>query len=624
MGLERNSKNVVGVNFRVDKSYLTSLGDVKGWFERVPHEKLAFDTETTDLNYSKLDCVGMSFCNGIDACYLDLTLYSDKDTLCFLKSQFETEIKKLIMHNSAFDLKVLWKLGIRNVTENIFCTMTAAQLLDENNSCALKDLAQRILGVKEVKTFKEASAKGMNTKEFYDYGMNDAIWTWQLHKIQNKQLYEQNLNKLFFEAEMPFQFVLRDMEINGILIDRKAADDLTKTVAEDIHNLESQMLKSIGMDWIIIKDLFGGIYYESPINFGSPKQLVDLITNKLGLEITVLTDNSNPSVGAESIQKLKGQHPFIDLLEKYAVATGMYEGFLDPLPGRINIDGRIRSSFGRTKTGRLRSSNPNLQNLPNPNPIYPIDFRGCVIAPEGKTLIVADYSGQELRVLAEVSQDKNMINAFLKDKDLHLATANKVFKLGIPEECLYRSHSDYLGYRKKYKNERHIGKNGINFPIVYGTTPYGRAKDLNISEKLAEEYINGFFELYPDIKKAIEKCGKILKFQHYVTTLAGRRRRFPGHLTAKNFRQAFNFLIQGYSADMIAIAAGKIRKLALSNPWCELKIILIVHDEIVMEVNEEYAETILYSIKYAMENAVKLSMPLIVDIGIGANYSEAK
>ena len=606
------------------KSYLTSLEDVQGWFERVPHEKLSFDTETTDLNYFKLDCVGMSFCNGTDACYLDLTLYSDKDTIDFLKSQFETEIKKLVLHNACFDLKVLWKLGIRNVTENIFCTMTAAQLLDENKSCALKKLAQRILNIPDVKTFKQASNRGTNTKEFYDYGMNDAIWTWQLHKIQNKQLYEQNLNKLFFDIEMPFQFVLRDLAIDGILIDGAVIDDLTIKLIENIRKFQTDMLDSIGKKWIVIEDLFGDFHYNSPINFNSSQQLVDIMTNKLGLEITELTDKGNPSTGAESIQKLRGQHPFIDLLEKYRIANKMYSSFVEPLPRHIDGDERVRTSFGRTTTGRLRSSDPNLQQLPNVNPLYPIDFRKCVIAPEGKTLIVADYSGQELRVLAEVSHDKNMINAFLKGKDLHLATANKVFKLGIPEECLYTSHPDYLEYRKKYKDKRHIGKNGINFPIVYGTTPYGRAKDLNISEELAEEYIDGFFELYPDIKKAIERCGETLKFQHYVTTLAGRRRRFPGQLVSKNFRQAFNFLIQGYSADMVVSAAVRIRRLVIKNPIWHLKMVLTVHDELVMEVDKDWAEVAAKSVKYEMEHAVKLSMPLIADIGIGINYSGAK
>jgi len=195
---------------------LKTVEEVRDYFNNRDFRVTSFDTETTDLNYYMLEMVGCSFCNGQDACYIDL--YEDKSRIItFLRKLFSDNIEFLVMQNAPFDLKVLHKEGITKVTHNIFCTMTASHLIDENREKGLKELAKRYL--KEVPiTYKEAVSEGFQSEKFYTYATNDAIWTWELHKILNKKLYELGMNRLFFEVEMPFQFVIMDMSINGVLV----------------------------------------------------------------------------------------------------------------------------------------------------------------------------------------------------------------------------------------------------------------------------------------------------------------------------------------------------------------------------------------------------------------------
>jgi len=251
-----------------------------------------------------------------------------------------------------------------------------------------------------------------------------------------------------------------------------------------------------------------------------------------------------------------------------------------------------------------------------------VDVRSFIIAPEGKVLLCGDYAGQELRVLAHVAQEPTMIAAFLKNQDVHLLLANDFYDLGIPEEYITTTHPEYNSIISKFKPQRNDIKT-VNFGLAYGKTKYGFAADFGWSVPKAEQFIAKYFERFPQIKTAIDKCNELVKKQKAIRNLTGRIRRFD-HVDDKVLRQAFNFCIQGASADMMKKAAVDTFYLCQKHPEWDCKFILSVHDELVYEVNDEYKDIALTEIKYTMEHAVELCVPMIVDINYGLNYSIAK
>lgn len=249
------------------------------------------------------------------------------------------------------------------------------------------------------------------------------------------------------------------------------------------------------------------------------------------------------------------------------------------------------------------------------------NFRNLFIAPKGKVFIKADFDNQELRVCAHVCQDGTMIAALKQNKDLHLTTANVCFDLNIPEPELYKTHPEYNGQREKYKDERYIGKNGVNFPILYGSTPWGVATRLGKNEEDVKKWFWAFFKLYPKVQKKINETRFKVQNHQPIITMFGRKRRldFTGN---RAFRQAFNFLIQSACADILRIAMNNVRVWSLKYPTIDIKPVLTVHDEIVYEVDEKYASWVSKEIKNIMENGVKLSVPLKVDIKLCKKYGE--
>lgn len=615
----------------LEKSYITTLVDFKVWVKGIKSDKLSLDTETTDTNYYKLDIMGFSFCDGQRACYVNVWENPERDSILdFLRDSlaWQPAFQKLIFHGAPFDLKVLHKIGCKRITPNIFCTMTAAHLINENMKKGLKCLAKKYLDVKEPLTYAQASRYGFSSPEFINYATNDAIWTWKLHEIFNRKLQQQKLDKLFHEIEMPFQFVLMDLAINGVLIDRIEFDIIAQKVVKDISDMEFQLRDAAGIPYQKQGNLFTEeMEVLSGVNMNSSDQLVKIVTEKLGLEITERTKGSKPkpSIAKATRMRLKNEHPFIEILDRYKTAINLHQKFMRPFPAYINSDGRVRAGFHNTVavTGRMSVSKPPLHQLPKINEDYPVDFRGTIIAPPGKSILACDYDGQELRGLTQVSKDSGLIECFNNGKDVHLETTNEIFKLNIPDKELYKTHKKFKKHKKNFKVKRDEAKNCVVFPIIYGTTAYGVSKSLNISEEEAQGFIDGFLDLYPDVRRAIERCSNFLRNHKYVYTFTGRRRRLYD-LTPKAYRQAFNFLIQGYCADMIRLASTNVRNLGLKHPEWGLKIILIVHDELVLEIKDEYIEEARPLVKEAMESAVKLVIPLIVEIGVGKKYSDAK
>lgn len=602
------------------RELLSNAKEVRDWFSCDP-VWLALDTETTSLNYYELECLGVSLCDGKRTCYVDLEGSPDRAATIQALREALPKVGKLIFHNAPFDMKVLHKLGIGH-TETIFCTMTAAHLLDENNSCGLKELAGRILGQHRI-DFAQASEQGTQSEQFFTYAMNDAEDTWLLYESFLPRLEEEGLSRLFFEIEMPFQFTLRDMEIHGVLVDRERLESMCRELQKRLGELYVEVLQKGNIPYSVQMNMFGEPEIVSSINLNSPTQMVEHITGSLSVELTQKTDSGAYSVDKHVLESLTGQHPFFAALAEYRAAYKLSTAFLEKLPKHIDPDGRIRSSFNNcvAVTGRLSSSGPNLQQLPKKGKKSVVDVRSVFIAPPRKVFVVADYSGQELRVLAHETKDLCMMDAFFKGKDVHLMIANEFFELGIPERDLFESSPNFEKVRKQFKEQRDRIKT-VNFGLAYGKSAVGFAADWNIPKEEAQAFIDHYFEKFPRIKEAIERSTREVKEWGFVRNLAGRKRRLSPSNRA--FRQAFNHKIQGASADMLRAACNLIRPILRNHPEWDAKIVLLVHDEIIVECLEDHADDVEMIVNKCMCAAMELCVPLAADVGIGKTYSEAK
>lgn len=606
----------------MNKTLINNYLDFCGWLSKNHKPIMGFDTETTSLSYLDMSCIGFSLATDTETCYVRF----DGQIPSAPSDYFRLlEGVTLVMHNSVFDLKVLHKYGFE--PEKIFCTLVGAKLCDENlQHYGLKDLAVDWLRIpaSEVKKYEEVCAD-VHSPKFFDYATNDAIWTYQLYLYEMEILKREGLVYLAEQIEMAFQFVLRDMEINGVFVDKKRLEDFKNVCRDILFTIESDMLGVFNKNHTVEKDLWGQSHFSSPINFGSTKQLVVYISS-LGFTVDEKTKKGNPSVGKIYLQKMKGKHLFFDLLYRYRKLLKLYNGFIEPADAFIDSDGRIRPSYNMVTTGRLSCSDPNLQQLPNPKKEkLEFNYREIFVPKPGHLFVKADYSGQELRNLAEVSHDKTMVDAFSRNFDLHLVTANRIFSLGLTNDSLTDGTSAHTKAGLTYKTQRHQAKNGVNFPVIYGAFSQRIAADNHVSIEEAQRWLDEFDALYPHVKQWKLTVNRRLAKQGYVTTLMGRRRRFPLYNSsgrrekAKMERQAANFEIQGFSADQMKIAAVKVRQY---QDKYRARLVMSVHDELVWELPCEQAKEFSCMVKYTMEHCVALSVPVIVDLSVVSNYGE--
>lgn len=599
---------------------------------------IAFDTETNTIEkspapYTLLQMEHCSIYNGKEVLVFDFLNSPNAFTLReVVKSIFKDKVKTLLGHNLVFDLRVLSRYNIFCNHIKIYDTMVAQHLIDEEEELGLKALAVKYLDAKNVRNYEESVKLGKDSYEFYQYASNDALWTWKLAYLQQPTLKQQGLVKLFREIEMPFLFVILDMEINGLKVDTKQIENTKIELNKNIEELTIKMLTLLNKPYRIQMDLFGGSVIVSDVNFNSGQQLATILYKDLGLPQTCTTESGQPSVGKDAIESLKGKHEFVSLLYRYKIANKLLSAFFNPLPSFTENDGRVRAHFNDcgTATGRLSCNSPNLQQLPKLKKEFPIDTRKCFIVEEDEIMISADYSGQELRVLAHITKEPTIINSFIKGKDLHLESAKKFFSCDIPDEALYDNHPDIEKYKKKYKAERDKAKI-VNFGIAYGKGAFGFSQDFNISEDEAGKILDRYFSANPLVRQAINSCTADVKRVGYVTSITGRRRRFKQvenngdkFYTKASFRQAFNFLIQGYSADMIRIAGNNCYKLKDEHPEWRLKFLATIHDEILFSCKKQYEKECSQAIKNAFETAVQLVVPLISSIATGKDYGECK
>lgn len=515
------------------------------------------------------------------------------------------EIKKL-GYNLKDDYIALKPYGIK--LENIYFDITIAEYLIDSMSSTSYEcsaIAMKYL-TKKVKTKEELLGKGVKAKKYQDLSFEELSshisqiidTVKSVMPIMEENLKESNMDGLLYHVEMPLVEVLADMEYEGVKVDKEKLNELGSQFKEIIKKLESEIYKISGEEF----------------NINSPKQLGVILFEKLGLPVIKKT-KTGYSTNAEVLDKLKDQSPIIDKIIEYRQIVKLNSTYVEGLLSIINpIDGRIHSSFNQTitTTGRISSTEPNLQNIPVKLEMGR-NIRKVFVSDKECKLVDADYSQVELRVLAHMSQDETMIDAFKHNEDIHTKTASQVFNVSM-DEVTSKQRSD---------------AKAVNFGIVYGKSDFGLSEDLNIPVKQAKEYIENYFNKYNKIKEFMDNIIEDASSNGYVTTILNRRRYIP-EIKSSNFmlrnagkRAAMNAPIQGSAADIIKIAMINVYK-KLEENNLKSKLILQVHDELIVEAVDSEIDIVKKIVKDEMENAVCLDVNLDVDLNIGDSWYDTK
>ncbi|NLZ71015.1 MAG: DNA polymerase I [Clostridiaceae bacterium] len=486
----------------------------------------------------------------------------------------------------------LKNLGFGPLATQPFDTQMAAYLLNQGKAEDYSSVFQDVFH----ENFPILNKKH-NKEELLEYFKKMAYSMSQLHLIQRQKIRDWQIELLYYGIEMPLIEVLSDMENTGVYADKDKLDELNKKMNAEIAQLEEKIYA----------------YADEAFNINSSKQLSDVLFDHLGLKPGKKLASGYYSTAANELERLQGQHPIIDLIMEHRELSKLNSTFVDGLRKAINKnDNRIHTTYHQTltTTGRLSSSNPNLQNIPVRSDRSKL-IREVFIAKPDHVLLGADYSQIELRLLAHLSEDENLINAFKQNLDIHTNTAVKIFNKE-PDDITSK--------------ERSLAKT-VNFSIVYGVSAYGLSQDLKSSVDEAKSYIDAYYENYPKVKPYLESLISSAKENGYVETLYGRRR-YIAELKSKQFftrsfgeRAAMNAPLQGTAADLIKLAMVKIHQ-KLKDLDYEAKIILQVHDELILEVPEKEINEVKKILQSEMENVVKLHVPLKVDIASGKSWAE--
>ena len=432
-----------------------------------------------------------------------------------------------------------------------------------------------------------------------EYGVEDSDITNQLKNLFEPELIKANTHKLFTDLEMPLMQVLADMELEGVNLDVPFLKELSVKHEAKLRELEAKIQEDAGEEF----------------NLNSPKQLGEILFDKLQLDPKAKkTKTGQYATGEEILSKLKDKHPIINDILEYRQLQKLKSTYIDALPELVNPKtGRVHTTYAQTvaATGRLSSVNPNLQNIPIRSEAGQQIRKAFVARDENHVIISADYSQIELRLIAQMSQDPAMVEAFKHGEDIHASTAAKVFNVTLDEVT---------------REQRSQAKT-VNFGIIYGVSAFGLADQANISRKEAKALIDAYYETYPTLKAYIEKQVEIARDQGFVETLMGRRR-YLKDINSRNAvvrshaeRNAVNAPIQGTAADIVKMAMIQIQKELKKN--YQTKMILQVHDELIFDAPKDEVEKVSELIKSTMEAAMQMDVPLIAEVGVGANWLEA-
>ena len=569
-----------------------------------------FDTETTGLNPNTDELVGLSFSYGHHSGFyvcLPENFAEAEAVMQEFKAVFENESIGKIGQNLKFDISFLKWYGIE-VKGRLFDTMIAHYLLQPDMRHGMDVLAENYLNYKPMPIENLIGKKGKNQKNMRDipvdllteYACEDADITLQLKAIFEPKLHEAGLLDLFNEIEIPLISVLASMEGEGVNLDSKALNDFSLELGKEIVRLNEQIQEMAGVQF----------------NVSSPKQLGEILFGHMKIvEKAKKTKSGQYSTGEDILRKLENKHPIIRAILDYRSLTKLKSTYVDALPLLVNPrTRRIHTSYNQTvaATGRLSSTNPNLQNIPIRTEKGREIRKAFVPRNANYILLAADYSQIELRIIASLSGDKAMIQAFKDGIDIHTATASKVYNVPIEEVD---------------KDMRRNAK-GVNFGIIYGISAFGLAENIGISRKEAAEIIATYFESYPAIKNYMEQTKIFAREKGYVETIKGRRRYLKdinsSNAIVRGFaeRNAINAPIQGSSADMIKVAMINVQKRMLEKNM-QSKMILQVHDELVFDAHLDEVEELKILVEKEMREAISLNVPIVVDMNTGKNWLEA-
>jgi DNA polymerase-1 len=593
-----------------DYRLLETEADIKALVERLMKEKqFVFDSETTNIDVYSAELVGLSFAiKAHEAWYLPMPANREdcQKKLELLRPLFEDEDILKIGQNLKYDISMLSQYGI-NVKGKLFDTMLAHYLLEPEQRHNMDYLAEVYLNYITI-PIEDLIGKGRQQKTMREvpielvkeYAAEDADITLQLYEKLLPLLKENGVEKLFYEIEMPLVPVLSRMEANGVKIDTENLQQISEAFGEEIHKIEEEIYALAG----------------TPFNIASPKQLGEVLFERLHVdEKAKKTKTGQYATGEEVLQKLLHKHAIIQKILDYRSLTKLKSTYLDALPALVNPkDGLIHTSYNQavTATGRLSSNNPNLQNIPVRTAQGREIRRAFVPRSEAYTLLAADYSQIELRIIAHLSGDPAMVNDFNMGHDIHAATAAKVFHVPMDQVT---------------KEQRSRAK-AVNFGIIYGMSAFGLAERMELSRSEAADIIKKYFEEYAGIKEYMNRSIALAKERGYAETILGRRRYLrdinSSNSVVRGFaeRNAINAPIQGSSADMIKIAMIGIHE-EMERLQLQSKMILQVHDELVFDAHLDELEALKTLVQDKMVNALPLSVPVIVEMNTGANWLEA-
>lgn len=601
-------------NSRYYSTILTNA-DLEIWLAKLSQaELMCFDTETTSLDPMTAKIVGLSFSmQSGEAAYLPLTHdYFDApvqlplaETMAKFKPILESPAIKKVGQNLKYDMHVLANHGIQ-LNGIAHDTLLQSYVLESHRTHGMDDLAMRHLGVQTI-PFEQVAGKGAKQVGFHqvtvevasEYAAEDADITLQLHQALYPHVQKDSkLDFIYSQIEMPSMQCLFTMERNGVLIDSDMLNRQSNEIGMKLMQIEQQAYELAGQ----------------PFNLGSPKQLQEILFGKLGIKPTKKTPSGAPSTDEDVLQELALDHPLPKVLLEYRGLAKLKSTYTDKLPKMINPQtGRVHTSYNQAVaiTGRLASSDPNLQNIPVRTQ-EGRRIREAFIAPQGSHIASADYSQIELRIMAHLSQDAGMLQAFANNEDIHRATASEIFGLD----------------KEKVDNEQRRYAKVINFGLIYGMSAFGLAQNLNIERSAAANYIERYFARYPGVKAYMENTRAIAKHLGYVETYFGRRLWVP-EINSPNVqrrngaeRAAINAPMQGTAADLIKLAMIAVQNWLVSERL-QSKLIMQVHDELVLEVVDAELELVKQTLPKLMQGVAQLSVPLLAEVGVGSNWEGA-
>jgi len=570
---------------------------------------VCFDTETTSLNELEAELIGMSFSykKGL-AYYIPISENREEaqQTIELFRPFFEAEEVLKIGHNLKYDAKVLQNYNI-DIKGKIFDTMIAHYLLNPDGRHGMDYLSEMYLDYKPVSIESLIGKKGKNQLTLREvdietqtaYAAEDADVTFQLYELFAPQLAKENLEELFYNVEMPLMRVLAKIELTGVKLDNNWLAQESIDLENDLRVLESKIFELSGENF----------------NMNSPKQLGEILFDKMQLDPKAKKTKTGQYATSEDVlQKLSSKHEIIASILEYRTLQKLKSTYVDALPSQIDKkDERVHTTFAQTvaATGRLASVNPNLQNIPI-RTLRGQQIRGAFVSDEGKKIISADYSQIELRLIAEISGEQNMIAAFQNNEDIHVSTAAKLFNIPLEEVT---------------KIQRGQAKT-VNFGIIYGQGAFALAEQTGLSRSEAKKMIDSYYETYPRLKEYMAEQVKKAQDFGYVQTILGRKRHLKD-INSSNFvvkahaeRNAVNAPIQGSAADIIKLAMIKIDH-ELDIQKLETKMLLQVHDELLFEAPIDEVDVAMTLIKKEMESAFVTTVPLLVEVGVGNNWLEA-